>query len=138
MVTKETTTHKQPQDQTNQKEEEKKDQKKFTPLDPQAQGSGNFTSYTVYLYDLPKIEYSSHKLAEVFKHQAGIFLSDVPYIDRDARKVFYTGQLKIRCDSKEAYHEMCEKIRYFEIDGKECRALCHEKNLKRGGGGDGD
>ncbi len=40
--------------------------------------------------------------------------------------------------SKAAYHEMCEKIRYFEIDGKECRALCHEREIGQKLDGDDD
>ena len=96
------------------------------------EASKAFEFFTVYLYDLPKFEYASHKLAEVLKKQANILLSDVPVIDRHPRKEFFTGRMQIRCRNKEDYHEMCEKIRYFEIDGKECRALCHEKQFKRG------
>lgn len=46
----------------------------------------NSTVYTVYLYDLPKVEYTSHKLAEALKDQAGIVLNDVPIIHRDIKK----------------------------------------------------
>jgi hypothetical protein len=42
--------------------------------------------YTVYLYDLPKVEYSSHRLASALKEQAGIVLNDVPIIHRDIKK----------------------------------------------------
>jgi hypothetical protein len=40
-----------------------------------------------------------------------------------------TGFMKINCKSKEHYEEVCEKIRYFEIDNKECRALKFEKQI---------
>ena len=93
----------------------------------------NPTVYTVYLYDLPKVEYSSHKLAEALKEQAGIVLNDVPIINRDIKKQFFKGYMKISCPRYEDYIEMCEKIRYFEICGKECRSLRFEKDLSQGG-----
>ena len=37
--------------------------------------------------------------------------------------------MMIKCDSIEDYNSMCEKIRYFEIDGKQCRALKFEKEI---------
>ena len=85
--------------------------------------------YTVYLYDLPKVEYQSHRLARVMKEQAGIVLNDVPIIFRDIKKQFFKGFMKISCGKFEDYVEMCEKIRYFEICGKQCRALRFEKEI---------
>lgn len=90
------------------------------------------TVYTVYLYDLPKAEYSSHRLAAALKEQAGIVLNDVPIITRDLKHQFFKGYMKISCARLEDYIEMCEKIRYFEICGKECRALRFEKEISEG------
>lgn len=53
--------------------------------------------YTIYLYDLPKIEYSSQKLARVFKEMTEIDLEDPPTIVKDPLKIFYHGFMKIKC-----------------------------------------
>lgn len=37
--------------------------------------------------------------------------------------------MNVRCESIEAYRDLCEKLRYFEFDGKECRALGFNENL---------
>lgn len=37
--------------------------------------------------------------------------------------------MKISCAKFQDYVEMCEKIRYFEICGKQCRALRFEKEI---------
>mmetsp|Transcript_31105 Transcript_31105/g.47512 ORF Transcript_31105/g.47512 Transcript_31105/m.47512 type:complete len:137 (+) Transcript_31105:173-583(+) len=75
------------------------------------------------------MEYTTSKLAAELKRKAGIDLGVPPSIDRNPLKKFYGGRMDISCPSKAAYHEMCEKIRYFEIDGKEGRALCHEREI---------
>jgi len=46
----------------------------------------------IYLYDLPKTEINSTKLAEAFLNQAGVKLSDgKPQIRRDITRPFYSG-----------------------------------------------
>ena len=37
--------------------------------------------------------------------------------------MFYTRRIEISAYSDNELNSICDKIRYFEIDGKECRAL---------------
>jgi len=80
-----------------------------------------------YLYDLPKDNYTSIKLAEVFKSQAGVILENQPQIKRDYIRPFFSGILSIT--DTEQFKNACEKMKYFEIDGKQCRALQFDKDL---------
>jgi len=81
----------------------------------------------LYLYDLPKDNFTSIKLAEVFKNQAGVVLESQPQIKRDYARPFFSGILSIT--DTEQFKNACEKMKYFEIDGKQCRALQFDKDL---------
>jgi len=70
----------------------------------------------LYLYDLPKDEFTSIKLCEAFKNQAGVTLESQPQIKRDYARPFYSGILSI--SDTEQFKNACEKMKYFEIDGK--------------------
>ena len=83
--------------------------------------------YILYLYDLPKESVTSVKLAQLFKDQAGIELDQAPQIKRDITKPFYSAMVKI--NDPEKFKRACEKMRYFDIDGKPCRALPFDKDL---------
>jgi len=83
--------------------------------------------HILYLYDLPKESVTSVKIANIFKEQAGIELDMVPQIKRDITKPFYSAMVKI--NDSEKFKRACEKLRYFEIDGKPCRALPFDKEL---------
>ena len=87
------------------------------------------SDYTVYIYDLPKSEYSSQKLARVFKEISGLDLEEPPTIIKEPQKIFYSGFMKVKCESIEQYNKICEDFRYFKIDGKECRALRFDTNI---------
>ena len=51
----------------------------------------------IYLYDLPKAEINSTKLAEAFETQAGVALVDgKPQIRRDITRPFYSGIVQIK------------------------------------------
>ena len=51
----------------------------------------------IYLYDLPKEEISSTKLAQVFEEQAKVTLVDgKPQIRRDLTRPFYSGIVQIK------------------------------------------
>jgi hypothetical protein len=75
----------------------------------------------IFLYDLPKESVSSTKLAMIFKEQAGIVLDSRPQIRKDITKPFYSGIVNIKDPVQ--YQIACQKMRYFEVDGKPCRAL---------------
>ena len=81
----------------------------------------------LYLYDLPKDTVSSKKLAMIFKEQAGVTLDTRPQIKKDVTRPFYTGIVLIKDPLQ--YEQACEKMRYFQVDGKPCRALQFDKNL---------
>ena len=83
----------------------------------------------VYLYDLPKQEMTSVKIAEAFKEKAGVTLQDPqkPQIKKDITKHFYTAMVMIQ--DPDQYKQACEKMRYFDIEGKPCRALAFDKQL---------
>lgn len=81
----------------------------------------------IYLYDLPKIDTTSTRLAEAFKSQAGVQIDGKPQIRRDIARPFYTGIVQIK-DSLQ-FEEASEKMKFFEIEGKMCRALKFDKTL---------
>jgi len=86
----------------------------------------------LYLYDLPKEETNSTKLAMIFKEKAGVIIGPRPQIRRDITRPFYSGIVKI--EKLEDFEVACQKMRYFEIDSadgkkKQCRALQFDKQL---------
>lgn len=81
----------------------------------------------IYLYDLPKDEVSSTKLAMIFKDKAGVVLESRPQIRKDITKPFYSGIVNVKDPLQ--YQIACQKMRYFEVDGKPCRALQFDRNL---------
>ena len=82
----------------------------------------------IYLYDLPKSEINSTKLAEAFEREAGVTLVDgKPQIRRDLTRPFYSGIVCIKDPVK--FNLASEKMRYFTIDDKMCRALKFDKQL---------
>ena len=64
------------------------------------------------------------------KDVAGIELDQPPTIRKAYDKQFDQGFMKICCESVEEYKSICEKIRNFKIDGKECRALGFEESFQ--------
>jgi polyadenylate-binding protein len=87
------------------------------------------TQQYIYLYDLPKKEVSSIKIAQAFKDKAGVTLADSqkPQIKKDLTKPFYTAMVNIK--DPDQFKQACEKMRYFDIEGKPCRALPFDRQL---------
>ena len=90
----------------------------------------------IFLYDLPKESVTSVAIAEAIKAatkpsatEEGYRLTNPPQIQRDLFKPFYTARIKIP-EGKEKAREICEKIKYFSIFGKPCRALNYDLELK--------
>lgn len=84
----------------------------------------------VYLYDLPKEDMTSVKIATAFKEIAGIVLTDPkqkPQIKKDITKPFYTAMVNIQ--DPDQYKTACDKMRYFNINDKPCRGLAFDKQL---------
>jgi RNA recognition motif-containing protein len=81
----------------------------------------------IYLYDLPKDSVDSKKIAEAFKARAGIALKSRPQIRKDITRPFWTAIVTIPDDAQ--FKEACEKMKYFEIEGKQCRGLKFDRQL---------
>ena len=81
----------------------------------------------IYLYDLPKEELTSQKIASVFETQGGVVLANKPQIRRDFTRPFYSGIIQIK--EAQQFSEAAEKMRYFQIGNNWCRALKFDKQL---------
>lgn len=82
----------------------------------------------LYLYDLPRSQVTSVKLAEVFKQQGIDIGSKKPQINRDLFKPFYSAIIHI--ENNEMYEKAKEQLKYFTIDGLQARALAFDKDLR--------
>lgn len=89
-----------------------------------AQGTQNY----LYLYDLPKNEATSTRLASVLQQKTGIVLSRMPQIRRDLNRPFYSAIMTIPEEDK--FTLACKEMRYFELTpGKPSRALPFDNDL---------
>lgn len=85
----------------------------------------------IYLYDLPKEETSSTKIALLLKDIADVtHLDTKPQIIKDISRPFYTAIVSIK--DPEAYERACKRMRYFELERKPCRALPFDRSLLGG------
>lgn len=75
----------------------------------------------LYIYDLPSHDYTSTQLAKVIKDRAGFDIDRMPQVRRDFNKPFYTAVIKVNDTAK--FQEVCKALRYFDLNGKPCRAL---------------
>lgn len=80
-----------------------------------------------YLYDLPKDLITSSKIAAKIKELTKYELAELPQIRRDPNKPFYTAILKI--NEPERFKEIAQAMKYFDIDGRQCRGLPFQKEL---------
>ena len=81
----------------------------------------------LYLYDLPKERTTSTVLASKIKELTKCDLNEPAQIRRDPNKPFYTAIVKI--NEMDKFKEVCQAMKYFEIDGKPCRGLPYTKEL---------
>lgn len=81
----------------------------------------------IYLYDLPKDNITCNKIAHIFKEKSGVILDSKPQIKRDLTRPFCSAMVSIK-DTKQ-FNDACEKLKYFDVDGKSCRALPFDKQL---------
>jgi polyadenylate-binding protein len=89
-----------------------------------AQGTQNY----LYLYDLPKKEATSTRLASVLQQRTGIVLQRMPQIRRDLNRPFYSAIMTI--PEEEKFNLACKEMRYFELaEGKPSRALPFDNDL---------
>ena len=84
----------------------------------------------IYLYDLPKDETDSRKIAIAFKEMADVVLETKPQIKKDLTKPFYSAIVCIK--DPEAFAKAVEAMKYFKINGKQCRALQFDRQLLGG------
>lgn len=81
----------------------------------------------LYLYDLPKEQTSSVRIALIIKEKTGYVLEIKPQIRRDLNRPFCTAIVNI--PDNEAFAKACETLRYFDYDGKDCRGLPFDNSL---------
>lgn len=90
-------------------------------------GTGDQQQNLIYLYDLPREETDSRKIAIAFKEKANIVLETKPQIRKDITRPFYSAIVSIK--DPIAFGKAVEQMKYFEIEGKQCRALQFDKQL---------
>jgi hypothetical protein len=81
----------------------------------------------LYLYELPKDSLTSTKIAAKIKDTTTYELQEPPQIRRDANKPFYSAIIKINDQNK--FKDIAKAMKYFDIDGKPCRALPYDREL---------
>jgi hypothetical protein len=89
--------------------------------------SGDQQQNLMYLYDLPRDETDSKRIAIAFKDIANILLEVKPQIKKNITNPFYSAIVSIK--DPIAFAKACEAMRYFPIEGKSCRALQFDKQL---------
>jgi len=89
--------------------------------------TGDQQQNLIYLYELPKMETDSRKIAIAFKEQAGVVLDIKPQIRKDITRPFYSAIIMIKDPIQ--FNKAVEGMRYFEIEGKQCRALQFDRSL---------
>jgi RNA recognition motif-containing protein len=67
------------------------------------------------------------KLSEAFKENVGFPLEKIPQVKRDTTRPHYSCIVKI--EEPEKFRKAVDGMKYFEIDGKQCRALPFDKDL---------
>lgn len=84
----------------------------------------------IYFYDLPKETCTSVKIAEIVKEKTGLVLNYPTTFKRSAERFFDSAIVKVdSVDSLAKFMEACDKLKYFEIDGKMCRALPYDRDI---------
>lgn len=89
--------------------------------------SSSEMKYTLYLYDLPKTEELKEKIRNAFIEGVKIWLTDLSISSEDNSKKFLSA--KIKMSNKQSFKEACDKMKYFKIDGKPCRALPYAQDI---------
>lgn len=87
-----------------------------------SQGARKF----LYIYDLPKKDITSVKLAEIFKANGIQVSTQKPQIHRDLFKPFYSAIVPL----DDSYDAAKEKMKYFDIDGLPVRSLPFDNSLR--------
>ncbi len=85
----------------------------------------------MHVYDLPKLDDISSQLMLALHEQGGVILQNAPKIDRNPSKDLYTGILEMSAPTQDEINQICERIRYFQIDGKDCRTLIDDASFKK-------
>jgi len=89
-----------------------------------AEGKQNY----LYLYDLPKDQATSTRLATFLKDKTNIVLNRIPQIRRDLNRPFYSAIMTI--PEEEKFNLACKELRHFElVPGKPSRALPYDNDL---------
>jgi hypothetical protein len=69
-------------------------------------------------------------LAKLIKDKTGIDLNVPAQFKKDIGRYFDSAIVKIdKVESLEKFKEASQKLKYFEIDGAQCRALPFDKDI---------
>ena len=96
----------------------------------QAAYNADQQQHLIYFYDLPKETCTSVKIAEIIKEKTGIVLNLPTTFKKNPERFFDSAIVKIdSIESTQKFYEACDKLKYFEIDGKPCRALPYDRDI---------
>ena len=80
----------------------------------------------LYFYDLPDTA-TSVRIAELLKNKCSYDLQNPAQFLKDITKPFANAMVRI--SDGEKLEQCAKELRYFEIDGKPCRALKFDRDL---------
>jgi polyadenylate-binding protein len=89
--------------------------------------TGDQQQNLIYLYDLPKEQTDSRKIAIAFKEKADVLLDTKPQIRKDITRPFYSAIVSIK--DPIMFNKAVEAMKFFEIEGRQCRGLQFDKQL---------
>ena len=75
--------------------------------------AGDQSQNLIYLYDLPREETDSRRIAIAFKEKAGISLDTKPQIRKDITRPFFSAIVSIKDPAD--FNRACELMKFFEI-----------------------
>lgn len=79
---------------------------------------------------MPKDTCTSVKISEIVKEKTGIVLNFPTTFKKNPERYFDTAIIKVdNIENSAKFHEACDKLKYFEIDGKPCRALPYDRDI---------
>lgn len=81
----------------------------------------------LYVYDLPKKQFTSIRLAEIIKDLTGYSLTTLPQVQRDSSKPFFNARIKIEEPGR--FYDVAHSLRYFSFMGAPCRTLPYQQEL---------
>lgn len=84
----------------------------------------------IYFYDLPKGEVTSVYLANFLKQKIGLEMKMKAQFRKSLDRMFDSAIVKVdNVENYEKFKELVKQIKYFDINGKPCRALPFDREI---------